>query len=329
MRVFNGGVVAPAQAFVFLFSAALSGHAIGQSFPSKPVRMIVPFAAGGASDITARIVAPKYSELLGQQVVIDNRAGANGIVGSELTAKSPPDGYTILMGTNGTHTVNVSLYPKLSYDPVKDFVPITSVVSLTNLLVVHPSLPVRTVKELIALAKARPGQLTFGSGGNGGTPHLSGELFKSMANVNLVHIPYKGGGPSTAALIGGEISMTFNTLLTSINFVKAGRLRPIAVTGLSRSPILPDVPTISDSGVPGYESSTWYGLLAAAGTPRAIVSRLHTDMVRVLQAPDVKEQLVQQGADPVGNTPEQFAAIIKSDISKWATVIKVSGATPD
>ena len=332
MPVFSGGHLAPAGAFVisvFLSFVVAPGVATGQTPPGKPVRMIVPFAIGGASDITARIVAPRYGELLGQQVVIDNRAGANGILGSELTAKAPPDGYTILMGTNGTHTVNVSLYPKLAYDPVKDFVPITMVVSLTNLLVVHPSLPVRSVKELIALAKARPGQLTFGSGGNGGTPHLSGELFKSMAKVSLVHIPYKGGGPSTTALLGGEISMTFNTLLTSINFVKAGRLRPVAVTGLTRSPILPDVPTISDSGVPGYEASTWYGLLAPAGTPRAVVSKLHADMVRTLQTPEVRDQLINQGADPVGNTPEQFAAIIRSDISKWATVIKVSGATPD
>jgi tripartite-type tricarboxylate transporter receptor subunit TctC len=266
-----------ALAHVALTAGALATalHVYAQDFPGKPVRIIVPFAAGGASDVSARIVAPKFGEFLGQSVVIENRAGANGIVGTEITAKSPADGYTVLMATNGTHAVNISLYPKLTYDPVRDFAPVTEVVSLTNLLVVHPSLPVKSVKDVIALARSKPGELTYGSGGNGGTPHLSGELFKSMAKIDLTHVPYKGGGLSTTALLSGEVTMTFNTMLTSINLVKSGRLRPLGVTGTKRSALMPAVPTIAESGVPGYEASTWYGIVAPAGVPKDAVSKLH------------------------------------------------------
>ena len=308
---------------------ALAVTAGAQEFPVKPVRVIVPFAAGGASDVTARIIAPKLSELLGQSVIIENRGGANGIVGSEITARAPPDGYTVLMATNGTHAVNISLYPKLSYDPVRDFVPITEVVSLTNVLVVHPSLPVKSVKELIALARRKPGELTFGSGGNGGTPHLSGELLKSMAKIDLTHVPYKSGGLSTIALLSGEVTMTFNTMLTSFNHIQSGRVRALGVTGTKRSPLLPEVPTIAESGVPGYEASTWYGLVAPAATPKETVSKLHLATVKAMNVPEVRKQLVSQGADPVGNTPAQFAAVIKSDTEKWAKVVKASGARPD
>ena len=307
--------------------ATFSVHA--QDFPVKTVRIIVPFAAGGASDVSARIAAPKFGEMLGQPVVIENRAGANGIVGTEVTAKSPADGYTVLMATNGTHAVNISLYPKLSYDPLRDFAPVTEVVSLTNILVVHPSLPVKSVKELIALAKAKPGELNYGSGGNGGTPHLSGELFKSMAKVDLTHVPYKGGGLSTTALLSGEVTMTFNTMLTSINLIKSGRLRPLGVTGTKRSPLMPAVPTIAEAGVPGYEASTWYGLVAPAGTPKAAVNKLHTSMAKALGVAEVRNQLVSQGADPVGNSPAEFEAVIRADITKWAKVVKASGARPD
>jgi tripartite-type tricarboxylate transporter receptor subunit TctC len=307
--------------------ATLDAH--GQEFPVKTVRIIVPFAPGGASDVSARITAPKFGEMLGQPVVIENRAGANGIVGTEVTAKSPADGYTVLMATNGTHAVNISLYPKLSYDPLRDFVPITEVVSLTNILVVHPSLPVKSVKELIALARSKPGELNYGSGGNGGTPHLSGELFKSMAKIDLTHVPYKGGGLSTTALLSGEVAMTFNTMLTSINLIKSGRLRPLGVTGAKRSPLMPNLPTIAEAGVPGYEASTWYGLVAPAGTPKHVVGRLHTGMVKALGVPEVRHQLVSQGADPVGNSPAEFESIIRADIVKWAKVVKASGARPD
>jgi len=318
-----------ARAAIALASLTASAVVHAQDFPVKSVRIIVPFAAGGASDVSTRIAAPKFGEMLGQPVVIDNRAGANGIVGSEITAKSPADGYTVLMATNGTHAVNISLYPKLSYDPLRDFVPVTEVVSLTNILVVHPSLPVKSVKELIALARLKPGELNYGSGGNGGTPHLSGELFKSMAKVDLTHVPYKGGGLSTTALLSGEVTMTFNTMLTSINLIKSGRLRPLGVTGTRRSPLMPAVPTISEAGVPGYEASTWYGLVAPAGTPKAAVSKLHTSMVKALSVAEVRNQLVSQGADPVGNSPAEFEAVIRADITKWAKVVKASGARPD
>ena len=318
-----------ALALAFGAGALACGAASAQEYPVKPIRMIVPFAAGGASDVTARIISPKLSELIGQAVVVENRAGANGIVGTELTAKSPADGYTVLMATNGTHAVNISLYPKLSYDPVRDFAPVTEVVSLTNILVVHPSLPVKSVKELIALARSKPGALTFGSGGNGGTPHLSGELFKSMAKIDLTHVPYKGGGLSTTALLSGEVTMTFNTMLTSINLVKSGRLRPLGVTGTRRSPLMPQLPTIAEAGIPGYESSTWYGLVAPAGTPKESIAKLHGAVVRTLGLPEVRTQLVSQGADPVGNTPAEFAAVIRADTAKWAQVIKASGARPD
>lgn len=321
------------RTFSAVLCAALALYGTGpvnaQTYPTKSVRLIVPFAVGGASDVVFRIVSPRLSEFLGQQVVVDNKGGANGILGTELTAKSLPDGHTIQMASNGTHAVNSALYPKLPYDPVKDFAPITVVVFLTNMLVVHPSLPAKTIAELVALARAKPGTLTFGSGGAGGTPHLSAELFKSMARIDMIHVPYKSGGLSTTALLSGEVVMTFNTVLTSLNFVKEGRLRALGITGSKRSPLLPDVPTISEAGFPGYEASTWYGMVAPAGTSPAIVTRLYEDTVKVLTMPKIRNQLINMGADPVGNTPDEFAAIIKSDLVKWAKVVKASGARPD
>jgi tripartite-type tricarboxylate transporter receptor subunit TctC len=261
-------------------------------------------------------------------VVIDNRGGAGGSIGTEVVAKSPPDGYTLLI-VSGAHAINPGLYRKLPYDSVRDFAPVTMLTSGPGLLVVHPSVPAKTVKEFIALAKARPGQLNYASAGIGTPPHLAGELFKTMAGVNIVHVPYKGNGPAYTDLIGGHVSVMFPTIPTAIPHVRAGKLRALAVTTRSRTAIAPELPPISESGVPGYDVSSWYGLLAPAGTPAAVVSRLQREIAKVLRLPDVGEKLTAQGLDLVGNTPEEFAAVIKSEIVKWAKVIKASGAKAD
>jgi tripartite-type tricarboxylate transporter receptor subunit TctC len=307
-----------------------SGAALTQDYPSKPIRMIVGFPPGGGTDVMARLVTPKMTEAWGQQVVIDNRAGATGIIGTDLVAKAVPDGYTLLMGHVATNAIAWSLFAKLPFDPAKDFAPITRVSSVPHLLAVHPSLDVRTVKELIAFAKAKPGQLTFPSAGNGSTPHLAGEIFKTMTGVNMVHVPYKGTGQSLQDLLGGQVQVAFDTTAAVITYVKAGRLRPLAVTTVKRIASLPEVPTVAESGVPGYEVTTWYGLFAPAGTPPAVVRKVFTETARIVRLPDVKERLDGMGTEETTNaSPEEFAALVKSDIAKYAKVVKAAGLRID
>jgi len=299
--------------------------ALAQAYPSQSIRFIVPFPPGGGTDTGARIIAQKLGESLGQAVVVDNRPGAAGIIGTELAAKAPPDGYTLLMGNVGTHAVNPSLYRKLPYDPVTDFAPISQVAGLPMFLLVAPSTPARSVKELIALAKAKPGQLNYGSAGNGNAIHIAAELFKSMSGAEVTHIPYKGGSQVAAALMAGEVQMTFLSILESLPNVKAERMRPLAVTSMNRSVAYPDLPTVAEAGLPGYESISWLGIFAPAGTPRNIITKLNTEIVKILAQPEVKERLQALGAEPIGNTPEQFAAAQKADIAKYAKVLQDAG----
>ncbi len=301
--------------------AGAGPSALAQTFPAKPVRIIVAFPPGGGADIVARTMSPRLSEFLGQQVIVDNRAGAAGIVGTDLAAKSPPDGHTIFLGTLGNLSVNSLLYPKLPFDVGRDFAPLTLVVAVTFMLYSHPSFPVKTVKDLIALAKTRSGHVNYASSGVGGAPHLSAELFNSMAGVKMVHIAYKGSGPSFIDLLGGQVPITFDSMVQGLPYVKSGKLRAVATLGPKRSPVLPDVPTVGET-LPGYEVVNWFGTVVPAGTPRDVVSRLHTEVVKVLRLPEIRERLVAQGTDPVGNTPEEFGAFMKSETAKWAKVIK-------
>jgi tripartite-type tricarboxylate transporter receptor subunit TctC len=289
----------------------------------------VPFPPGNAGDLMARMLAEKMTAGLKQTVIVDNRPGAGGNIGADLVAKAPPDGYTILMGAVSTHAINVALYSKLPYDPVKDFAPVTLITSVPNVLVVHPSLPVRNVKDLIALAKSRPGQLNFASGSTGSAGHLAGELFDSMANVQMTHIPYKGAAPAVIDLIAGHVSLMFDNLASALPNIKAARVRAIAVTTLKRSPLLPEVPTISESGLRGFDVSTWFGIFAPAGTPPDVVAKLNSEIVRVLHTNDMRGRLALLGAEPIGNKPEEFAAFIKTEIPKYAKVVKASGAKAD
>ncbi len=320
-----------AYLFLVAFAGVIAGGSTpAQDYPTKPIRMVVGFPPGGGTDVMARLVTPKMTEAWGQQVVIDNRAGATGIIGTDLVAKAVPDAYTLLMGHVATNAIAWSLFAKLPFDPAKDFTPITRVSSVPHILVVHPSLDVRTVKELIALAKAKPGQLTFPSAGNGSTPHLAGEIFKTMTGVNLVHIPYKGTGQSLQDLLGGQVQVGFDTTAAEITYVKAGRLRPLAVTTAKRIGSLPDVPTVAESGVPGYEVTTWYGLFAPAGTPPAVVRKIFAETVRIVRLPEIKERLDGMGTEETTNaSPEEFAALVKTDIAKYAKVVKAAGLRID
>jgi tripartite-type tricarboxylate transporter receptor subunit TctC len=311
-----------------LAAVSASTHA-QSSYPAKAIRFVVPFPAGGPLDIVARAIGQELNRSWGQPVVIDNRPGAGGNIGADYVAKAAPDGYTLLMGAVSTHAINVTLYSKLPYDPIKDFAPITLVTSVPNVLVVHPSVPAKTVRELIAVAKARPGQLNFASGSTGSAGHLAGELFKTMAGVDMVHIPYKGAGPAVVDLLAGHVSLMFDNLASGLPNIKASRVRAIAVTTLRRSPFLPDLPTISESGLPGFDIGTWFGVFAPGGTPRDIVGKLNTEIVRILNTPSMKERLANLGAEPMGNKSEEFAAFIKSEIPKYAKVIKASGAKAD
>lgn len=308
--------------------AALLAHPVAyaqSSYPTKAIRFIVPFPPGGGTDIGTRIIAQKLGERFHQQVLVDNRGGAAGIIGTDLTAKAAPDGYTIMMGNIGTHAINVSLYSKLPYDPVRDFAPVTQAAGLPLFVLTHPSLPVRNVKELIALAKSQPGNLNYSSSGAGGSMHVAAELFQSMAGVKLTHVPYKGGGPAVMDLISGQVSLSFATVLETSQHVKIGRLRPLAVTSAGRSVAFPEIPTVSEAALPGYESISWLGVFAPAGTSREIVTRLNSEIVRILGLPDVKERLLGQGAEPIGNSAEKFAAVQKADIAKYSRLMKASG----
>ncbi len=311
--------------------ALLAGSlpASAQPYPNRPLRIVVPFPPGGGTDIGTRIVAQKLQEAWGQAVIVENKPGAAGIVGTELTAKSAPDGYTFMMGNIGTHAINVSLYKKLAYDPVRDFAPVSMVADLPLLLLVHPSVPANSVKELIALAKSQPGKLNFSSSGAGGSMHVAAELFKSMTGVDMVHIPYKGGAPAVADLLSGQVALSFSTVLETIQHVKAGKVRALAVTNDHRSIALPDLPTIAEAGLPGYQSISWLALFAPAGTPKDIVNKVSAESVRILKLPDVKERLLAQGAEPIGSTPEQLAATLAADIAKYAKVIRESGYKPE
>ncbi|HTO51513.1 MAG TPA: tripartite tricarboxylate transporter substrate binding protein [Burkholderiales bacterium] len=309
---------------------ALATAAFAQPYPSKPIRFVVPFPPGGPLDIMGRAIAQKLADVWGQPVVVDNRPGAGGGIGAEIVAKSPGDGYTLLMGAVSTHAINPSLYAKVPYDPQKDFVPVALVAQVPNILVVNPSLPVQSVKELIDYARAKPGALSFGSGSTGSTGHLAGELFKTMAGVDMVHIPYKGGAPAMQDLLAGQTQLMFDNLANALPQVKAGKLRALAVTTLKRAPTLPDLPTVAESGLPGFDLTTWFGVFVPAGTPRETVAKLNAEIVKALASKDLADRLAAMGAaPPENNTPESFAAFVRAEAAKYAQVVKRSGARVD
>jgi tripartite-type tricarboxylate transporter receptor subunit TctC len=315
------GALARTVWFAMVLGVAVSAAA--QSvFPSKPVKLIVPFPPGGGNDVIARIIGQKLTERWGQQVVIDNRAGANGIVGLQALMQSPADGYTLAVGAAGPLSVNPSLYNKLPYDPLKDFAAITNLVNFPLLLVTHPSVPAKNTRELIALAKAKPEGLSYASPGNGNSGHLAGELLNSMAGVKVLHVPYKGQGPALTDLLSGQVQMLYSSIPSVINQVKSGQLNAIGVGSAKRLTSLPDVPTLSESGVAGYEAYSWVGLIAPANTPGDIVKKIHRDVSDILKQHDVSDKLNQQGALPVGDTPEEFASYIKAEIAKWGQVVR-------
>ena len=300
-----------------------------QQYPTRPVRFVVPFAPGGSTDTLARTLSIKLADALGQQVVVDNRSGGNGNIGMEIVARSPPDGHTIVLGYIANLAIAVSLYSTLPFDPVRDYAPVTQLAISPNVLTAHPSVPAKNLKELIALAKAKPGQVTFASTGVASVGHLTGELLNSLAGMKMLHVPYKGGGQAIIDLLGGHVQVMFSGFTAAMPHIKGGKIRALAVTGARRSPALPDVPTIAEQGFPGVEATAWYGVLAPAKTPRPIVTRLHDETVKALKLPDVKERLDGLGFEIVGSTPEEFGAYIKSEIKKWEKVVKASGAKPD
>lgn len=310
------------------FAACLPHGVQAQSYPAKPIRMLIGYPPGGGVDIVARQIGPKYGEQLGQPIVIDNRPGAAGNIASDLLAKAPADGYVLMMSTPSV-TINPSLYAKVGFDPIRDFAPITMVGVTPLILVVHPSLPAKSVKDLVALAKARPGQLLYSSGGNGSAAHLAGELLKSVTGTSIVHVPFKGAPPSMVALIGGEVHFTFGALTSTLPHVKSGRLRMLAVTSAQRSAFVPDLPTVSEAGISGYDVTQWYGLFAPAQTPAAIIAKLNSDLIRILDLPDVKAQMAALSLEIMTGTPQQFAAFVKSELVKWAKVVKESNMRVD
>lgn len=303
-------------------------NAAAQPYPARPIRLVVPFTAGGGTDISARLVGQKLTERLATSVVIDNRTGAGGMVGTEIAARAAPDGYTLVL-VSSSHAINPGLHRRLPYDTVRDFAPVTLVVLSPGMLVVNPAVAARTVKEFIELVRSKPGQLTYGSAGNGTPVHLAMELLKSMERIDIVHVPYKGAAAAIPDLLGGQIAAMIPSTASVLPLVKAGKLRALAVTSRARTAAAPEVPTMSEAGVPGYEASSWYGLLAPAGTPRAIIARLNAETVQVLRMDDVRERLVGQGLDPVGDTPQEFAAKIREEILKWGRVVQASGASID
>jgi tripartite-type tricarboxylate transporter receptor subunit TctC len=306
----------------------LSGAAPAQTYPTKAIRWIVPYTPGGSADILARAVGAKMSDGWGQAVVIENRAGAGTNLGSEIAAKSLPDGYTLFMPTIA-NAINVTLYPKLNYDPVRDFIYVTNLAKVPGIVVVHPSLPARSAQELIALAKARPNDLRHGSTGSGSPHHLAGELFKTMADVKMIHIPYKGASPAINDVIGGQIEVYFGAMVSVLPHVRSGRLRPIGVTSMKRASVAPEIPTLDEQGLKGFETGSWFGIAVPAGTPQDIVVRLHGEATRIIRLPEVRDRIAAEGAEFVGDTPEQYTAFVKAEIAKWGKVVKLSGAKVD
>ncbi|HSQ03418.1 MAG TPA: tripartite tricarboxylate transporter substrate binding protein [Burkholderiales bacterium] len=313
---------------VALVLCLFAAWANAQTYPSRSIRIVVPLAAGGPGDILARAIGQKLAESVGQPIVIDNRPGANTNIGTEAVAKSAPDGYTLLL-TASTHTINPSLYSKLPFDPIRDFAPVTLVGDTPLVMVLHPSVPATSVKAFIALAKSRPGQINYGSAGSGSTLHLAGEMFNSLAGVKMVHVPYKGVTQAVSDLLGGHLTLMFPGAPIALPHARAGKLVALATTGTRRTPAAPELPTVAEAGVPGFEVTVWYGVLAPAATPQAVITRLHGELVRIVQLPDIRERWATLGADPLTNTPTEFAAFLKADIGKWAKVVKESGAKAD
>ncbi|MGJ7579047.1 Bug family tripartite tricarboxylate transporter substrate binding protein [Variovorax sp. RHLX14] len=299
------------------------------AWPTKPITIIVPFSAGGTTDIVARFAGQALSQELGQPVIIDNRPGAGGNIGAQAVARATADGYTLVMGTVGTHAINPSLYKKMPYDHIKDFAPISRVTAVPNVLVANPAQPYKTVKELIAYGKANPDKLTFASSGSGTSIHLAGELFKSMTGITMQHIPYKGSSPALTDLMAGQTNVMFDNLPSAIQFIKAGKLRPIAVTTIKRAPQFPDLPTIDEAGVPGFDAASWFGLLAPANTPPAVIKRIDDALIKAMATTDLKKKIIEQGGEPIAETPDKFAAFIQTETVKWAKVVKESGASVD
>jgi len=312
-----------------VIACALASVAAAQSYPAKPIRVINPYTAGGGIDAILRPLTQKMSDGLKQTMPVDNRPGANGMIGMELGAKAPPDGYTLVVGTTGSLCMNASVYPKMRYDPVKDFAPISNFADSAFILSVHPSVPAKNVKELIALAKAQPNKLTYATFGVGSSSHLGAELLSMLAGIRMIHIPYKGTVPMNTDLVAGNVMMSLDSMQSVMPFIRAGRLRALGIAAEKRSPAAPDIPTISESGVPGFVVGSWYGLLAPANTPREIVTRLHAEIIKALASAEVKERFQSFGTETVGSTPEEFAALIRSDIEKWAKVVKVAGIKPE
>ena len=323
MRPILAGLVAAAAALTAQIAAA-------DNYPEKAIRFVVPYAAGGTTDLLSRAIAQKLAEAVGQPVVADNRPGAGGNVGAEMVAKSPPDGYTLLMAPVSPMAINVTLYgSKMTFNPEKDFAPVTLVAKVPLVVVVHPSVPAKTLLELIALAKSKPGQLNYGSAGNGSSNHMVGEMFKTAAGIDMLHIPYRGGGPGMVALVAGQIDVLIGQVPTVTPMVNAGRLRALAVSSAKRSPALPDVPTMAEAGMPGFEASAWYSIVVPAGTPRPIISRLHAELVKILNSPDIRARLVSEGADVETSSPEELAAFIRAEVPKWSKAVRDSGAKLD
>ncbi|MCP3023642.1 Bug family tripartite tricarboxylate transporter substrate binding protein [Cupriavidus basilensis] len=311
-----------------LLSAAAT-VACADGYPEKPIRLVVPFPPGGTTDLLGRVLATRLSETLGQQVIVDNRPGAGGTIGSDAVAKAAPDGYTLMFGTVGTQSINGSLYKRLPFDTQKDFTPVALFAGVPNILVVNLKVPVHSVKELVAYAKSHPGSLNMGSAGNGTTNHLSGELFKSMTGAQIVHVPYKGSGPAMADLLANQVQIMFDNLPGSLPHVKAGKLRALAVTSTTRSPALPDVPTMAEAGVPGYVADVWFGVVGPSGLPKDVLAKLSSEITRIAQDKSMQDKLAKQGATPLSSTPPEFAARIRSDADKWAKLVRDSGATVD
>jgi tripartite-type tricarboxylate transporter receptor subunit TctC len=309
--------------------AVATAQVMADTWPSKPIKWIVPFAPGGTTDILARTIGEKLAVALGQPVIVENKPGAGGGLGADFVAKAAPDGYTILGGTISTNAINASLYKDLPYDPVKDFIPVTLIARVPNMLVVNNDVPAKSVAELIVLMKKNPGKYTFASSGNGTSQHLSGELFKSMTGVDMQHIPYKGSPPALQDVMGGSVTMTFDNITTAWPLAKGGKLRALAVTTAKRSPAAPDVPTLAEAGVAGYEIGSWQGVFAPAGTPPEIVKRLNAEIVRIINLPEVKDKLLILGAEPVGNSSEEFTVFVKAEVVKWGDVVRKSGARVD